>query len=118
MPSLTERLDEPAAHLHPTTAARYGIEDGEPIEVATAAGALRLAAKHDVGIRQDVVAIPQFWGHTHDSGQTLARQRPGVNVNELHTTSDRDPFTAMPVFNGRPCRVTPVGEHSSPYYIM
>ncbi len=48
-------------------------------------------------IRTDTVAVPQFWGHTYPSGQLHARRRPGANVNRLHTTTESDPFTGMPV---------------------
>ena len=38
-------------------------------------------------IRLDTIAVPQFWGHAYNSGQTRARQRPGININRLHATS-------------------------------
>jgi len=31
-------------------------------------------------------------------------------VNLLHDDAVRDRFCGMPVFNGTPCRVTPLGE--------
>jgi formate dehydrogenase len=105
MPSLTDRLDEPHAHLHPDTAATLGVADGESVRLTTEAGAITVPARVTDRIRTDTVAVPQFWGHTYPSGQHHARQRPGNNVNRLHTTTDVDLFTGMPVFNGRPCRI-------------
>ncbi len=107
MPSLTDKLDEPHAHLHPATAAGLNITDGAPVRLVTEAGAITLPARITDRIRPDSVAVPQFWGHTYPSGQLHARRRPGNNINRLHTTTDADQFTGMPVFNGRPCRVEP-----------
>ncbi len=102
MPSLADKLDEPRALLHPETAA-LDIADGDQIEITTTGGSLQIAAELSDRIRVDVLAVPQFWGHTYASGQTHARARPGVNLNRLHTTDDRDRYTGMPVYNGRPC---------------
>jgi len=105
MPSLTARLDEPAAHIHPDTAASHDIRHGDTIELGTSHGTITITAVLTDRIRPDTVAVPQFWGHTYDSGQTHARERPGVNINRLHTTSHRDQFTGMPNFNARPCNI-------------
>ena len=105
MPSLTDGLDVPSVTLHPDLADRHGLREGDAVAVSTALGTITLAARVDSSIRPDTVAIPQFWGHSYDSGQTHAAKRPGVNVNRLHTTSDRDRFTGMPIYNGRPCAI-------------
>ncbi len=34
-----------------------------------------------------------------------ARRYPGVNVNRLHSDTARDPFCAMPVYNGTPISI-------------
>jgi anaerobic selenocysteine-containing dehydrogenase len=105
MPSLTDRLEEPTAHLHPQTAAHHAIADGDRIQLTTTQASVTLSATVTDRVRPGVVAVPQLWGHNYDSGQTHARLRPGVNINRVHTTDDRDQFTGMPIFNGRPCRV-------------
>jgi anaerobic selenocysteine-containing dehydrogenase len=109
MPRLTEPLDEPTATIHPDLAARHGLVDGDAVDLRTANGAIRLRVTVKATIRPDTVAVPQFWGHEYESGQRHARRRPGVNVNRLHGTDDVDTYTAMPVFNGRPCAIDPVG---------
>lgn len=105
MPSLSDGLEVPSVTLHSDLADRYDLQEGDDVEVSTALGTITLAAKIDSGIRPDTVAIPQFWGHDYGGGQTHAAKRPGVNVNRLHTTSDRDRFTGMPIYNGRPCAI-------------
>lgn len=41
---------------------------------------------------------------------TTANKYPGVNVNRLHDDRVRDPFCAMPVFNGTPVAIERVQE--------
>lgn len=105
MPSLTDPLTEPAATIHPDLAADLGVADGDLITLTTAHGSIVVPAEISDRIRPDTIAVPQFWGHTYNSGQTHARQRPGININRLHDTNDRDPYTGMPMFNARPCRI-------------
>jgi assimilatory nitrate reductase catalytic subunit len=73
MPSLTDRLDETAAHIHPDRAEQFGIADGDLVSITTATGSITLAARVTDAIRIDTVAVPQFWGHTYARGQTRAR---------------------------------------------
>lgn len=106
--SLTDKLDEPAATIHPDLAVAHGLNCGDLIYLRTAHGSITIAVNTNDSIRPDTVAVPQFWGHTYESGQMHARKRPGVNINRLHTTNGSDTFTAMPVLNGRPCRIDAV----------
>jgi len=108
MASLTAPLSEPTATIHPDLAGEYGLVDGDDIELRTAHGQISITVTVKSSIRPDTVAVPQFWGHTYESGQLHARQRPGVNVNHLHGTSELDAYTAMPIFNGRPCAISRV----------
>jgi anaerobic selenocysteine-containing dehydrogenase/Fe-S-cluster-containing dehydrogenase component len=50
--------------MHPETAARVGVADGDMVDVTTAAGSVRAPAFVYPGIRPDVVAIPTGQGHT------------------------------------------------------
>ncbi|MGH7730757.1 MAG: molybdopterin-dependent oxidoreductase [Candidatus Eiseniibacteriota bacterium] len=50
--------------IHPETAARIGVETGDPVQVETEAGKLELPAYLYAGLRKDVIAIPLGQGHT------------------------------------------------------
>jgi molybdopterin-containing oxidoreductase family iron-sulfur binding subunit len=50
--------------IHPETAARIGVENGDPVRVETEAGKLELPAYLYAGVRKDVIAIPLGQGHT------------------------------------------------------
>ena len=69
--------------IHPTTAARLGIENGDHITVTTAAGTVTAPAYVYIGVRQDVVAMATGRGHT---GYGRYAQNVGVN-----------PLDALPV---------------------
>ncbi len=108
IPALAEKLGGNWATLSECDAAALGVRSGDHVRIETAAGSIEIHARVSKDIRPGVVAVHQFWGHTYDSGMYTSRRRPGVNVNFLHATTDLDPFTGMPVYNGRPCRVEPV----------
>jgi anaerobic selenocysteine-containing dehydrogenase len=91
--------DEPAAVLHPEDARRAGVSDGEMVEVASEAGALRLVARVTDGVAVGTVSIPHGWGQ--------------ANVNTLVSSTDLDPLTGMPVSSGTAVRVSPVNAPSA-----
>ena len=70
---------------------------------------LEIEARLSPDIREGVIAIDQFFGHKYQSGTCASRRFPGVNVNLLHDEDVWDRFCGMPVFNGTPCCVTPLG---------
>jgi formate dehydrogenase len=105
---LAEKLRGNWAMLNPADAARIGIADGERVRVESPVGELEIEARLSSEIRERVVAIHQFFGHKYETGTRASRRFPGVNVNLLHDDRVRDRFCGMPVYNGTPCRVTPV----------
>ena len=88
-------LEQPAVHvraawerwveLHPETAARVGVKDGDPVWVESAKGRIRLPARLSAGSRPDVVNIPLFGGE-------------GPNQNDL-IANETDPFRGFGLLN-------------------
>lgn len=105
IPELVDTLKGNWATINDGDAARLGITDGATIVLRSATGALEIEARVSAEIAPGVVAVHQHWGHTYESGMTTARKYPGVNVNRLHSDTERDPFCAMPVFNGTPVAI-------------
>jgi anaerobic selenocysteine-containing dehydrogenase len=85
--------DHPDAVLHPLDAAPLGITDGALIEVATASGAIRLAARVTDAVAAGTVSLTHGW--------------EGANVNLLVSSSDLDPLTGMPVLSGTAVTIRP-----------
>jgi formate dehydrogenase len=108
---LAEKLSGNWAILNPADAARLGVTEGQRVQVRSRSGELEIEARLSPDIREGVIGIHQFFGHKYGSGTRASRRFPGVNVNLLHDDRVRDRFCGMPVYNGTPCRVTPVASH-------
>src|SRR4030095_6324451 len=52
------------AEIHPETAAKLGVHNGDPVKVETEAGSVELPAYVYAGTRKAVGAIPLGQGHT------------------------------------------------------
>ena len=70
------------AELHPATAARLGIENGDHVLVETAAGKLSLPTYIYPGVRRDTVAIAAGRGHSDVAGRYA---KAGANAFDLLT---------------------------------
>ena len=71
------------AYVSVDDAARIGVADGDPLEVASAHGRIRIPARVTDDLMPLSVAIPQCWGHARADGLGHARRHPGVNSNLL-----------------------------------
>ena len=105
LPSLMKTVEENFATLNLEDAVKHDIQEGDFIEIITETNRLEIKAKTTASIREGTIMVQQFWGHHYESGQTLAKHKPGVNVNLLHSDQLRCTFTGMPVFNGTPCHI-------------
>ena len=74
--TLTTIVWDSWAEVHPATAKRLGINDGDIIEVASASGSLRVLAYVFPGIHPDVIGVPLGQGH-----ENLGRYANGRGVN-------------------------------------
>ena len=102
LPDFLERLEQRNfLYLHPEDAAREGIRDDTLVEVASAAGSIRLPARLLADLSPGVVAVPHGWGH-QASGLTHAREAKGVNVNLLARSGVDavDPISGMSQLTG------------------
>ncbi len=68
------------AEIHPSTAARLGVENGDHVTVETVAGRLTLPAYVYLGIRPDTVAVAAGRGHSEAAGRYA---RAGHNAFDL-----------------------------------
>lgn len=111
LPSLMQSIDENHAVINNLDAQKKGIIDGDRVQLQTETGQIEIKVKTTPDIREGVIMAHQFWGHKFDTEQTLAKQKPGVNVNYLHSDKQLCPFTGMPVFNGTPCNMRKISHH-------
>jgi assimilatory nitrate reductase catalytic subunit len=90
---------EARAELHPATAARLGIGDGDPVRVRNTRGAVAATAQLSDGMRIDTVFLP-----FHFSGRQCAN---------LLTEGAVDPISAMPEFKRTLVTVEAAGEETA-----
>jgi anaerobic selenocysteine-containing dehydrogenase len=85
--------DRPEVLIHPVDAQAAGVTHGEMVEVMSATGSLRLAARITDATRPGAASIPHGW--------------PDCNVNRLISGRDVDPLTGMPRQSGTPIEIRP-----------
>ena len=86
---------EANASLHPATLRGMGVEPGEMIRIETRRGAIRIMARADRTVAEDMVFVP------------FAYVEAAANVL---TNPQLDPIGKIPEFKFAACRVTKVGE--------
>ena len=106
MPHLSKGLGGNRAIINRDDASSLGVADGDRVKLHTKTGSLEIPVELSDEIMHGVVMVHQFWGHSYESGQSYAKNKPGCNVNYLHSDTDLDKFSGMPVFNGTPCKVS------------
>ncbi|MGQ9788673.1 MAG: molybdopterin-containing oxidoreductase family protein [Candidatus Hadarchaeaceae archaeon] len=89
VPQLREKLPEPLAEIHPEAARRYGIVDGEMIQVKTKWGSIKIKAKVTEDMHPKVVHVQHGW--------------EAANVNVLTNHADRDPISGFPAVKSLLC---------------
>lgn len=78
--------------IHPETAARLGVVDGDVVRVTSPHGAVEVPAYVYPGVRRDVAAMPIGQGHTAYGRYARAR---GANVLDLLAGDATDPAGAL-----------------------
>lgn len=112
LPSLRKSSPEPAAELHPETAARYGIKNKEWIIVESPKGSIRVRARVTDRIVAGVVCCQHGWWQGC-SDLKLAGYSPyserGANPSILIGSELRDPVSGSLPHRSYLCRVRPAG---------
>lgn len=84
VPALREAAPEPAAEMHPATAARVGLREGETVRLRTRRGTAVFTTRVTRAVREDTVFVPFHW--------------PGDRSANRLTSDALDPRSRMPEF--------------------
>jgi anaerobic selenocysteine-containing dehydrogenase len=95
VPKLREQAPEPVAELHPNTAKKHGIGDGDMVILETRRGQVRIKAKTTEDMMSSVVSMPHGWGDV-------------ANENVSTALDARDPVTGYPELRALACRIRKV----------
>ena len=88
---LQQSAPEPMAEIHPDTAMKYGIVDGDTIAVETRKGQIKIKVRTTEDLAPGVVSIPHGWAQ--------------ANANLLTELEPRDPVTGYTELKALLCRI-------------
>ena len=91
VPRLRESAPEPIAEIHPDTAKKYGISDGDTVAVETRKGQIKIKVKTTEDLAPQVISIPHGWAE--------------ANANVLTELEPRDPVTGYTELKALLCRI-------------
>ncbi len=91
VPALRKAAPEPVAEIHPDTARKYGVADGDMMTVETPKGQITLKTKTTKDLAPGVVSIPHGWSE--------------ANANLLTQLEPRDPITGYTEMKALLCRI-------------
>lgn len=91
VPRLRQQAPEPIAEVHPDTARKYGIADGDTIAVETRKGRIEIKVRVTEDLLPGVVSIPHGWAE--------------ANANLLTEFEPRDPVTGYTQLKVLLCRI-------------
>ena len=87
--------------VHPQDAARFSLTDGALAEICHGARCVRAPVEVSAEMMPGVVSLPHGWGHELPGTQlSVARERPGANLNALLDDTLRDPLSGNAVLSG------------------
>lgn len=95
IPFLHAMYPDPLLEIHPETAERYGLQNGETVLLKTRRGEAPYKVKVIAAIRPDTVFVPYHWGK-HES------------INLL-TNPALDPYSKMPEFKACAAQIIKLG---------
>ncbi|MEA4896531.1 MAG: molybdopterin-dependent oxidoreductase [Oscillospiraceae bacterium] len=98
--SLRDFVPEPVAEIHPRTAARLAIGEGDRVAIENELGRVVMRARLTARILQDNVSV--FHGYSE------------ADVNDLFSSQSLDPYTGFPAFRLTHCRICPAAEEELP----
>jgi anaerobic selenocysteine-containing dehydrogenase len=91
VPYVHNTAPEPLAEIHPETAAKYGIVDGDMMTIETTMGKIAMKTKTTEKLVRGVLSIPHGWSK--------------ANANLLTALEPRDPVTGYTEMKALLCRI-------------
>ena len=83
IPYLRELMPVPPLWIHPETAEKYGIADGDWVKTSSRRGSITLKAVITTGVNPGVVMSERFWNPEKLEGETVTGGWPEMNMQVL-----------------------------------
>jgi anaerobic selenocysteine-containing dehydrogenase len=94
VPSLEKTAPEPLAEIHPETAAKYGLSNGDMAKIETTKGAIEIKLEATETLHPGIISIPHGWAK--------------ANANQLTELEPRDPVTGYTEMKALLCSISKV----------
>ena len=92
--------------LHPETAMKQGIVNGQNVKVSSRVGSVEIEAQVTDELMPGIVSIPHGWGHGRKGvRQTIAQAHAGVSLNDLTDDTLIDKLCGNAAVNGVPVQL-------------
>jgi len=96
--------------IHPDDAAARGLVDGGMASVSSRVNSVEILVEVTDDVMKGVVSIPHGFGHGRKGvGLSVAREKPGVSINDLTDTEVFDPLSGNAVLNAVSVTVEKIG---------
>jgi anaerobic selenocysteine-containing dehydrogenase len=98
---LTKGPERCALQMHPEDAAARGLAAGQRVRVRSRVGEIVAPLQVTSDMRPGVVCLPHGFGHHRDGIRLgVARQRPGVSLNDVTDDAEVDLLSGNAALNG------------------
>ncbi len=92
--------------MNPSDADARRLTNGQTVEVSSRVGKINIEVKISDEMMPGVVSIPHGWGHSRDGVRLqIARQHPGVSINDLTDEQRVDELSGNAAFSAVPVKV-------------
>jgi anaerobic selenocysteine-containing dehydrogenase len=95
--------------MHPEDAAQLGVAGDPAVAVVSRVGRIEVPLELSGEVMPGVVSLPHGWGHGRSGiGLSVAKDHPGVSINDLTDDAIVDDLCGNAVLSGVPVRVEPL----------
>jgi len=95
--------------VSPADAERYGLADGEPAVLSSAAGEVEVPVEVTDQMMPGVVSLPHGWGHGRPGVRLgVASQHPGASINDVTDEQFVDELTGTAALSGQRVKIRAV----------
>jgi len=93
--------------IHPDDAGARAIETGTPVTITSRTGSITAPAEVTDSVMPGTVSLPHGYGHNREGVKlSVAREKPGVSLNDITDRQRTDPLSGNAAFNGTPVTVS------------
>lgn len=113
LPWMRELHRDPVVEIHPETARKEGIEEGQWVVIESKRGKIRQRAKFFKGLSVDVISAEHAWWFPEEDGPGFGWKKSNVNVLIDNSYENCDPAMGATHIRSLLCRIYPEVESNS-----